>query len=386
MVLTTSLLVGTGWLRSPPQAEAPVATASDAPPLPPAFPAPRCPNGGYWQAAGARIVDERGMEVVVKGLNWFGLETDAFAPFGLLTRRWTDILDPVAALGFDALRLPFSNELLDPGRPPPRISAELNPDLAGLSGLEVLDKIVEGAGERCLKVILDRHRPDSRAQSALWYTDRYSEARWIADWQALAARYLGNDTVIGFDLHNEPHGAATWGSGDPATDWRLAAERAGDAVLAVNPRLLIIVQGVQEHGGRHYWWGGNLAGVREAPVRLSLPGRLVYSTHDYGPGVFNQPWFAGPAFPTNLEGIWDQFWGYLVREGTAPVFVGEFGGRSLGADREGVWQRRLVAYLKRNRIGFAYWTLNPESGDTGGLLLDDWLTLDQAKVALLLSE
>jgi Cellulase (glycosyl hydrolase family 5) len=31
------------------------------------------------------------------------------------------------------------------------------------------------------------------------------ESTWIADWKALAARYKGNPTVIGADLHNEPH-------------------------------------------------------------------------------------------------------------------------------------------------------------------------------------
>jgi hypothetical protein len=36
----------------------------------------------------------------------------------------------------------------------------------------------------------------------------------------LAGRYRGNPTVIGADLDNEPHGAATWGDGNPQTDWR----------------------------------------------------------------------------------------------------------------------------------------------------------------------
>ena len=40
--------------------------------------------------------------------------------------------------------------------------------------------------------------------------------------------------VIGADLHNEPHSPACWGCGDPNTDWRLAAERAGNAILSVN--------------------------------------------------------------------------------------------------------------------------------------------------------
>ena len=43
----------------------------------------------------------------------------------------------------------------------------------------------------------------------------------------LAQHYRGNDTVVGADLYNEPHSPATWGDGNPATDWHLAAETAG---------------------------------------------------------------------------------------------------------------------------------------------------------------
>ena len=54
--------------------------------------------------------------------------------------------------------------------------------------------------------------------------------------------------VIGADLHNEPHAPACWGCGDKALDWRLAAERAGNAILAVNPNWLIFVEGVNCYG------------------------------------------------------------------------------------------------------------------------------------------
>lgn len=232
-------------------------------------------------------------------------------------------------------------------------------------------------------MILDRHRPDSHAQSELWYTPAYSEERWIEDWVMLANRYAGNDTVAGFDLHNEPHGPATWGSGNEATDWRLAAERAGNAILAANPDLLIIVEGIEQYDGDWYWWGGNLLGAGEHPVRLDVPGRLVYSTHVYGPGVYPQPWFSEPEFPDNLTQIWDRHWGYLSHEGIAPVIVGEFGGRSVGDDSEGIWQRALVSYLREHNLSYFYWTLNPNSGDTGGLLLDDWQSVDPDKQELL---
>ena len=63
--------------------------------------------------------------------------------------------------------------------------------------------------------------------------------------------------------------------------------------------------------------------------------------------------------------------------------MGEFGGRSVGTDKEGIWQKALFSYLRENNISYIYWTINPDSGDTGGLLLDDWQSIDKAKQALL---
>jgi endoglucanase len=50
---------------------------------------------------------------------------------------------------------------------------------------------------------------------------------------------------IGEDLRHEPHGIVSWDNGNRLTDWHAAAQRAGNGVLAANPHLLIIVEGVQ---------------------------------------------------------------------------------------------------------------------------------------------
>ena len=63
--------------------------------------------------------------------------------------------------------------------------------------------------------------------------------------------------------------------------------------------------------------------------------------------------------------------------------IGEFGGRSVGNDAEGIWQRRLVSYLQSNGFDYTYWCWNPNSGDTGGVLEDNWTTLNPAKLAIL---
>jgi endoglucanase len=338
---------------------------------------------GPLHTDGASFVDAQGQTVRITGVNWFGLETDTYAPHGLWARNYGDMLDQMVAAGFNTVRLPFSNQLLDPRSVPQGIDFQKNPDLQGLNGLQVMDKIVAAAGQRGLSVILDRHRPMASGQSELWYTPEVPESRWIADWVMLAQRYAGNPTVIAADLHNEPHGAATWGDGNQATDWRLAAERAGNAILGANPDWLIIVEGIEHNGNDWYWWGGNLSGARNAPVRLSVNDKLVYSTHDYGPGVYQQAWFNAQDFPANLPGIWRDHWAFLEQDGIAPVLVGEFGGRSVGTDAEGVWQRSLLGFMRDNALSYTYWAWNPDSGDTGGLLDDDWSTLNASKLAML---
>lgn len=335
---------------------------------------------GPWSTSGGQIVDAAGNPVRMTGLNWFGMETANYSPHGLWTRNYKDMLDQVKSLGYNSLRLPYSNQLFDAGSAPNSIDYAKNPDLQGLSGLQIMDRIVGYAGQIGLHVILDRHRPDSGGQSELWYTSAYSESRWISDWVMLANHFKGNQAVVGADLHNEPHGQSTWGSGVQATDWRLAAERAGNAILAANADWLIIVEGIDCYSGDCYWWGGNLQGADAYPVRLDKPGKLVYSAHDYATSVYSQPWFDAANFPDNLPAIWDRNWGRLKKSGTAPVLVGEFGS-TLTAAKDQQWLAKLLDYTGKGTGGFdfTYWSLNPNSGDTGGILKDDWTTVDTVK-------
>jgi endoglucanase len=351
---------------------------SDAEPPPP----PPQGKPGYLHAQGSKIVDSKGNTVRLTGVNWFGLETANYCPHGLWSRAMGDMLDQIKSLGFNVLRIPYSNQLFDAGSTPNGIDFSKNPDLQGLNGLAILDKLVAGAKARGLRIFLDRHRPDSGAQSALWYTGQYSEQRWIDDWKMLATHYANEPTVIGADLHNEPHANATWGSNAQDTDWRLAAERAGNAILSVNPDWLVIVEGIEAVNNKYYWWGGNLAAAGDNPVRLSAPAQLVYSPHDYPASVYNQTWFNDPSYPANLGPLWDATWGYLATQGKAPVLVGEFGTKDqTPVDQK--WLVALVDYIQKGGLSFTFWSWNPDSGDTGGILQDDWMTVNTDKMNVL---
>jgi endoglucanase len=360
---------------------------------------------GYLSTNGSQIVDATGAPVRLTGLNWFGMETDNKTFHGLWASvSWRSMMDHMAQLGYNTIRVPYSDDDFKSGAQATSINTATNPDLIGLTPLQILDKVVDYAGQKGMRIFLDRHRPTTAGQTALWYTSAVPESTWIANLQMLATHYKGNSTVVGIDLHNEPHADGTepnstgacWGCGDTARDWRLAAERGGNAVLSANPDLLVIVEGVScpsggnanvwdnipdEPGG---WWGGNLSKAGTYPVRLNRAGKLVYSAHEYGISVYHQPWFDDASFPNNLPAIWDSMWGYLDKQNIAPVLVGEFGS-TLADPKDTQWLTKLMQYMGTGTSGmdFTYWSWNPDSGDTGGIVQDDWVTVNQNKQSIL---
>ena len=182
------------------------------------------------------------------------------------------------------------------------------------------------------------------------------------------------------DLRNEPHfankGGSCWDCGIAANDWHRAAERAGNAVLAVNPRLLIFVEGTGLlRRGTGTGGAATSKASRRYPVVLNSPGQLVYSAHDYGPVETKQTWFncdhdAG----VSLRALWSRHWAYIAQQNIAPVWLGEFGTTADALDAvdttpgsQGQWFSSMVQFLGANsNIQWTYWALNGE--DRYGLL------------------
>lgn len=370
-----------------------------------------CP-GNWLSVDGNQLLDADGNAVLLAGVNWSGFEANISVLEGLYARDMKSMLLQAKDLGFNSFRIPWHNMMLRDGATYQEANYWVKdpytyngvPEQGPFSNLylegktkpiEVLDELVIWCQENDMKIILDCHsrNPGGYLVEGLWYTDSVSEDEWIADWVFIADRYKNYDAVIGMDLNNEPHGrindpeGARWGNDDPATDWRLAAEKCGNAILAVNPNVLIIVEGIEAYtkpDGTEttYWWGGNLQGARDFPIRLSNPSKLFYSPHEYGPTVYEQPWFDVPEFPDNLPAIWEEQFNFLNTNDTSPLFIGELGIR----DRDGKdeqWFRKFVDYIKENKLHFAFWTLNPNSGDTGGILQSDWSSIEDWKMEYL---
>jgi len=347
----------------------------------------------FLTTANGKLYDATGKQVRLTGVNWFGFETAQLAPHGLWSRDCKSMLMQMKDVGFNCVRLPWTNAMLRPGKTIQINSYGSDPytqrspmnavESTFTTPIQLLDQIIKYAQELDLKIVLDSHarQPDNYLGETIWYDNTCTEQQWIDDWTFLVKRYKDYDSFIACDLDNEPHGNATWGTSSPATDWNKAAERCGNAILAENPNMLIFVEGVEFYKGVGYWWGGNLLGAKTDPIVLSKQSQLVYSPHEYGPTVFAQTWFNDPTFPANMPAIWDNNFGYLQNSGTSHLFVGEFGIKTFGGKDE-VWIREFLKYMG-NSYSWTFWCWNPNSGDTGGILDDQWTNLVTAKVDLL---
>lgn len=354
---------------------------------------------GFLHTEGNQIVDSAGNDVRLAGVNWSGSSGVGFGPNGLWMREWHSMMDQMKGLGFNTIRLDWSDAMLEPGRTPNNIDYAKNPDLQGLTTIQVWDKVIDYAHQTGMKIILDHHRNDDGAGTNTqgeWYSDTYSEAKVISNWKMLAQRYAGNDAVVGADLHNEPHGDATWGDGNAKTDWAHAAERIGNAIQSVNKDWLMIVEGVENYKGTIDWWGGNLRGAKDYDVHFDTPNKLVYSVHSYGPSVADWGWFHEQNYPNNMPALYTDSWGYQLINNEHPIFVGEMGGQMktttdiqymqaltkyMNGDYNGDGVRDLAA--GKQGASFTHWSWTPESGDTGGLLNSDYTTIDNNKYNLL---
>eukprot|EP00930_Biecheleria_cincta_P031596 TRINITY_DN21931_c0_g1_i1.p1 TRINITY_DN21931_c0_g1~~TRINITY_DN21931_c0_g1_i1.p1 ORF type:complete len:526 (+),score=53.29 TRINITY_DN21931_c0_g1_i1:310-1887(+) len=210
---------------------------------------------------------------------------------GLNQRPLADIAASVAEMGFNCVRLTFSLKLVlgnETHIPDPQ-SIAANPALQGLSPLRVFDATVAALSSAGLLVVLNNHMSapgwccDGDDAEGLWYTAEYPEESWLQALGLMAARYRNDLRVVGFDLRNELRPAhsitPTWGSGDPQSDWSIAAQKGGERVLANNPPMLIIISGLN--------YGMYLCDVPRRPIHASIPAlreHVIYTSHEY-------PWF-----------------------------------------------------------------------------------------------
>ncbi|MGN0604000.1 MAG: cellulase family glycosylhydrolase [Oscillospiraceae bacterium] len=367
------------------------------------------PTTDDWLSVkGNKIVDKDGKEVWLTGCNWFGYNTGTNTFDGLWACDLNTSIAQIADHGFNLLRVPISTELIkswsNGSYPTANFNQATNSYLVGMNSLEIFDYVVGQCRANGLKIMIDIHcaKTDSMGHmKALWTDGNISEKDYLDTLAWMAKRYKNDDTIIAFDLENEPHGKpsesprAKWDNSTDSDNWKYIAEKAAKSVLKQNPNVLVMVEGIEiypidikkngdfssTNSADYYfnWWGGNLRGVKDNPIDLGkYQNKLVYSPHDYGPAVYQQPWFkSGYNYNSLYNDCWHDNWFYIQEEGIAPLLIGEWGG--FMTEPNLTWMTHLRTFIKKNKINHTFWCFNANSGDTGGLVKDDFVTWDTEK-------
>lgn len=365
-------------------------------------------QGDDWlHTDGNKILDKNGKQVWLTGVNWFGYNTGTNTFDGLWNSQLVPSVKAIADHGFNLIRVPISVQLINQWAageyPRANYNNAYNPELNDMNSLEIFEYFLKLAEENGLKVMPDIHCAETDAMGHnvnLWYTDKVSVNDYYRALEWLASRYKNNDTIIAIDIKNEPHGKqneqnkAIWNNSTDINNWKYTAETAAKKILAINPNVLIMVEGTEiypksksnsdyksQNADDYYfnWWGGNLRGVRDYPINLgSYQNKLVYSPHDYGPTVYQQPWFKnGYNYESLMRDCWNDNWLYIHKENIAPLLIGEWGG--FMREPNLTWMTCMRKLIKNYHLNHTFWCYNANSGDTGGLVLDDFKTWDTEK-------
>jgi endoglucanase len=283
-------------------------------------------------------------------------------------------VNAIAATGFNCIRVDINNISLH--------------DSGTQAFLSELDQVVVAASRAKIRVIIVDHDNEgnygsnndyvndcaAQQHNGIWYdlggasdgTDgcndpgHTTEASFRDDWVSIASRYAHNDTVIGYDLWNEPlgYGLSTWGDGTDR-DIHLMYENVGSAILFRDPSKLIFAECPQNYGpatlfdgttyGNAPW--GDCTGVKAAPVVFTVNGRpiknkVVYDVHLYPNSVSGvASLFDGSSSSASAIAAMNASFGFLESANIAPVWDGESGtGLQQNPDDQS-WGEMLDNYL-----------------------------------------
>lgn len=157
------------------------------------------------------------------------------------------------------------------------------------------------------------------------------------------------------DIKNEPH-KSEWGGTDPKKDWPAFCKKVGDAIHAVNPKVLIGVAGITKK-----IWSDNVGPAQTAPVVLTLPEKVFYTPHFYSLYEYDDKFQE-----TQFEGYMNECVGNLVKSG-ATVIIGEWAWNET-VPNDVKWLGLYTTYLKS--IGLEnqfYWAFSENAGKNHGI-------------------
>jgi endoglucanase len=332
-----------------------------------AFYSPAC-GQGFLKADGQKIVNEKGENILLRGMGLGGWMLQEGYMLGLngggqqfaIKQKIADLIgteptemfyalwrknhtskidiDSLRAWGFNSVRLPMHYNLYT-------LPAELEPEPGKQTwlneGFAITDSLLAWCKANKMYLILDLHAAPGGQGSDMNISDRdpskpflweskANQEKTIALWRKLAQRYANEPWIAAYDVLNEPNYGFEDIKGDPnglkekknepLRNFYLEITK---AIREVDKKHIIVIEG---NG-----WGNNYNGIM--PLWDS---NMVLSFHKY----WNQNDEA------SIANILD-----ARTKNNVPVWLGETG------ENSNVWFTACISLLERNNIGWAWWPL-----------------------------
>ncbi|KAH7319868.1 Exo-beta-1,3-glucanase, partial [Stachybotrys elegans] len=232
---------------------------------------------GPFHTEGRDIVNARGEKITFVGINW-PMSGETMIPEGLEKRSAKEIVDDIAALGMNFIRMGWSATMVDEiyesnGRDVPMEKAlvqglgaqngtrvarqilEHNPQWSKRSGrFDIWSDVVRLAARRGIYVHPDMHMAKaawccSHTDGSAWFGDRdFDVDKWTRALAYVAGWASGHDNIVSMALVNEPR--QPWVDNYPRFHYGWPTlvgnmSLGSDAIHAANPDLLISWSGLQ---------------------------------------------------------------------------------------------------------------------------------------------
>lgn len=332
---------------------------------------------GYMKAEGKKIIDNRGQEIILKGMGLGGwmlqepymlnLSGAAVAQYDIrkkitkligkknttqfyeawLSNHCTKAdIDSLASWGFNSVRLPMHYNLYTL---PLEKEPVKNKNTWLTKGFELTDSLLSWCEENQIYLILDLHAAPGGQGNDFAISDRDSttaslwdspanQNKTIALWKKLAQRYSGKNWIGGYDLINEPNYGFT-----DKTDKHGCAEQENKPLKELYQKITAAIRQVDKNHMifiEGNCWANNYNGL--FPL---WDNNMVVSFHKY--------------WNFNTQGSIENSLS-LREKYNVPLWLGETG------ENSNDWFTNVVALMERNNIGWNMWPLK-KSGSNNPL-------------------
>jgi len=292
---------------------------------------------------GTKIVDEKGAEVVLRGVNYVGYTSNPTPRTHTQGNYWV-----LRQLGFNVVRLPISWDVLEP-----KIGGFRIDYLA-----KYVSQDIQYAKQFGIYIVLDMHQywwakrfggtgapewtvkqypPNSngmkQAVSNFWVNNTL-QGHFAILWQKIAQLYANEPTIAGYDILNEP--------------WIYQSESAQVNASHVDQFYMKIIKAIRQVDQKHMIF---LEPANANNVNLSFGDNLVWSPHFY------QLSFEPKYYPQNatfLETVITSLYKTYVTGGKRPIWIGEFGA-FMTDDSANVWLLDATRLFAKFGVGWAWW-------------------------------